>query len=99
MQRFERENREGIGNFFSFGQKALIFSQKYDIMIRKNKIYVKEFRGNDILYVARARCANSNYWTVYFDVMDTVMQTFSKNGISFSYPHVNVHMIKNKTGY
>ena len=57
-------------------------------------VHVKEFRDNDILYTARAWCANSNYWTVYFDVMNSLKPTFEKNGINFSYPHVNVHMIK-----
>ena len=56
-------------------------------------VHVKEFRDNDILYTARAWCENQNYWTVYFDVMDTIKPTFDKNGISFSYPHVNVHMV------
>ena len=55
--------------------------------------HVKEFRDNDILYVARAWCNNENYWTVYFDIMDAIKPTFEKKGISFSYPHVNVHMI------
>ena len=56
--------------------------------------HVKEFRDNDVLYTARAWCENQNYWTVYFDVMDAIKPVFEKNGISFSYPHVNVHMVK-----
>ena len=56
--------------------------------------HVKEFRDNDILYTARAWCENQNYWTVYFDIMDAIKPTFDQKGISFSYPHVNVHMIK-----
>ena len=56
-------------------------------------VHVKEFRDNDILYTARAWCENQNYWTLYFDIMDNIKSTFEKNGISFSYPHVNVHMI------
>ena len=59
-------------------------------------VHVKEFRDNDILYTARAWCENKNYWTVYFDVMDNLKPTFDKNGIAFSYPHVNVHMISDK---
>ena len=55
--------------------------------------HVKEFRDNDVCYTARACCENKNYWTVYYDVMDVIKPTFEKNGISFSYPHVNVHMI------
>ena len=60
---------------------------------KKPVVHVKEFRDNDILYTARAWAKNSDYWTVYFDVMDAIKPTFEKNGISFSYPHVNVHMI------
>ena len=56
-------------------------------------VHVKEFRDNDVLYTARAWCENKNYWTVYFDIMDNLKQTLEKNGLSFSYPHVNVHMI------
>ena len=61
---------------------------------KKPVVHVKEFRDNDILYTARAWSANKDYWTVYFDIMDTVKPTFEKNGISFSYPHVNVHVIE-----
>ena len=59
----------------------------------KPAVHVKEFRDNDICYTARAWCENKNYWTVYFDVMDSIKSTFEKNGITFSYPHVNVHMM------
>ena len=54
--------------------------------------HVKEFKDSDILYVARAWCENKNYWTVYFDIMDAIKPTFEKNGVHFTYPHVNIHM-------
>ena len=56
-------------------------------------VHVKEFKDNDILYTARVWCENKNYWTVYFDVMNAIKPTFEKNGVTFSYPHVNVHMV------
>jgi small conductance mechanosensitive channel len=55
-------------------------------------VHVKEFRDSDILYTARAWCNNQDYWTVYFDIMDAIKPTFDKEGITFTYPHVNVHM-------
>ena len=55
-------------------------------------VHVKEFRDSDICYTARAWCRNKDYWTVYFDVMDAMKSTLEKNGVSFTYPHVNVHM-------
>ena len=60
---------------------------------KKPVVHVKEFRDNDILYTARAWSENKDYWTVYFDIMDSVKSVFDKNGISFSYPHVNVHIV------
>ena len=56
-------------------------------------VHVKEFRDSDICYTARAWSANKDYWTVYFDIMDAIKPTLEANGVSFSYPHVNVHMI------
>lgn len=56
-------------------------------------VHVKEFRDSDICYTARAWCENKNYWTVYFDIMDSVKSELEKNGVNFTYPHVNVHMI------
>ena len=63
---------------------------------KKPVVHVKEFRDNDICYTARAWCAGADYWTVFYDVMDAMKPTFDKNGISFSYPHVNVHMVEKK---
>ena len=59
-------------------------------------VHVKEFRDNDITYIARAWCENANYWTVYYDIMDVMKQRLESNGIEFSYPHMNVHMINDK---
>ena len=56
-------------------------------------VHVKEFRDSDISYTARAWCENKNYWTVYFDIMDTVRARLEANGLEFSYPHMNVHML------
>lgn len=57
-------------------------------------VRVSSYNANDISYVVRAWCAGGDYWTVYFDLMDAIKPTFDKNGISMSYPHVNVHMIE-----
>ena len=60
----------------------------------KPVVHVKEFKESDILYTARAWCENKNYWTVYYDIMNTVKPTFDKKGITFTYPHMNVHMLE-----
>ena len=57
-------------------------------------VHVKEFKESDILYTARAWCNNGDYWTIYFDIMDAIKPAFEENGVAFSYPHMNVHMIE-----
>lgn len=56
-------------------------------------VHVSEYSDSYITYTARAWCASADYWTVYFDLMDTVKPTFDKHGITISYPHMNVHMV------
>ncbi len=57
-------------------------------------VHVSSYNPNDIGYIMRAWCASGDYWTVYFDIMDSIKPTFDKNGITITYPHVNVHMAK-----
>lgn len=55
--------------------------------------HVSAYNDSYITYTARAWCASDDYWKVYYDVMDAIKPTFDKNGITISYPHVNVHMV------
>lgn len=57
-------------------------------------VRVSGYNANDISYTVRAWCAGGDYWTVYFDLMDAIKPAFDQNGISMSYPHVNVHMLE-----
>ena len=59
-------------------------------------IHVDDYGESAITYVVRAWCANADYWTVYFDLMDGMKPAFDRAGIEMTYPHVNVHMIENK---
>ena len=59
--------------------------------------HVKEYQYSHICYTARAWCKTDDYWTVYFDTMDILQSSFAKNGVTFSYPHMNVHMMENKS--
>lgn len=56
-------------------------------------IRVNGYGDNAIEYIIRVWCANGDYWTVYYDLMDSFKPAFDKAGIEMTYPHVNVHMI------
>ncbi len=37
---------------------------------------------------------NSDYWPVYFDLLETVKTRFDKEGIDIPYPQMDLHFIK-----
>ena len=57
-------------------------------------VHVNAYQDSAIQYVVRVWCANDDYWTVYFDLMDGIKPAFDTAGIEMTYPHVNVHMVK-----
>ena len=59
--------------------------------------HVNEYQYSHICFTARAWCNTKDYWTVYFDIMDSIESVFRKNGIKFSYPHVNVHVVESSS--
>lgn len=56
--------------------------------------HISAYQDSSIAYVLRCWCANGDYWTVYFDLMDQIKPAFDEAGITMSYPHVNVHMVE-----
>ena len=56
-------------------------------------IRINGYGDNAIEYIVRAWCANEDYWTVYYDLLEGVKPAFDRAGIEMTYPHVNVHMV------
>ncbi len=57
-------------------------------------VHVDSYGDSAVGYVLRAWCANADYWTVYYDLMDGFKPAFDNAGIEMTYPHVNVHMVE-----
>ena len=60
------------------------------IMVRVNN-----YQDSAIEYIIRVWCANEDYWTVHYDLMEAIKPAFDANNIEMTYPHLNVHMMKN----
>ncbi len=58
-------------------------------------VRVKEHGSSSINITARAWTKNSDYWTVYFDVTETVKTAFDREGIEIPFNQLDVN-IKNK---
>ena len=57
-------------------------------------VRVSNYGDSAIEYTVRVWCATKDYWTVYFDLMEQVKEAFDQAGVEMTYPHVNVHMMK-----
>lgn len=44
-------------------------------------------------YVVRVWVKSEDYWTVHFDILETVKKRFDEEGISIPYPQMDIHMI------
>lgn len=55
-------------------------------------IRVIEHADSAIVFVVRAWVDTANYWTVYFDLMETVKKRFDEEKISIPFPQMDVHM-------
>lgn len=55
---------------------------------------VCEHAASSINIVVRAWCLSENYWTIYFDLLETVKIAFDNANISIPYPQMDIHMNK-----
>ena len=53
-----------------------------------------DYKGSTVEYVVRVWCKGADYWDVYFDLNENVRESFAAAGVTFSYEHVNVHLVE-----
>ena len=53
---------------------------------------VNRYGDSAIEYVLRVWAAATDYWDVYFAIVENVRVRFEEAGISMTYPHLNVHL-------
>lgn len=55
-------------------------------------ISINEHGASSINFVVRAWCKTSDYWTVYFNLLENVMVRFNEENISIPYPQMDLHL-------
>ena len=55
-------------------------------------ISINEHGASSINFVVRAWCKTSDYWTVYFDLLEKVMVRFNEENITIPYPQMDLHL-------
>lgn len=63
-------------------------------LLREDEVFARVTGYNDsnIAYTIRAWCKNEDYWSAYYDLMESVKTVFDRKGIQMTYPHLNVHL-------
>lgn len=52
------------------------------------------YKEHCVEYVLRVWVNTADYWDVYFAIQSRVNDAFAANGVSMTYPHMNVHLVK-----
>ncbi len=55
-------------------------------------IAVKELADSSVNLVVRVWGDSSDYWGIYFDLLENVKKTFDKEGVSIPFPQTDVHL-------
>ncbi len=57
----------------------------------KPLVAVSELADSSVNFTVRGWVKSSDYWSVYFDVIENVKLAFDKEGISIPYPQLDIH--------
>ncbi len=55
---------------------------------------VRNFKESTVEYVIQVWSTADDYWTTLFELNKSVRNVFQKEGIAFSFPHLNIHVDK-----
>jgi small conductance mechanosensitive channel len=68
-------------------------------LILKDPVYrvaVSELADSSVNFVVRPWVKSEDYWTVRFELMETIKLTFDKEGIEIPFPQLSIHMDKSE---
>ena len=67
-----------------------------ELILKEPKAFISinEHGASSINFVVRAWCKTSDYWTVYFDLLEKVMVRFNEENIRIPYPQMDLHLKK-----
>ena len=51
---------------------------------------LNELGGSNLVFTARCWCDREDYWTVYFDITETVFNEFKRHNISIAYDQIEI---------
>ena len=71
--------------------------EAHDLILKTPEPFIALSNHGDsaINFIVKAWCKTEDYWTVYYDLLETVKIKFDEEGISIPYPQMDLHVKKN----
>ena len=68
------------------------------LVLKNEEIFVRlsELASSSLDIKVRVWTKNSDYWTVYYDLLEQIKDKFDEEGISIPYNQLDIHVIDNK---
>lgn len=57
-------------------------------------VALNAYNESTVEYVVRVWVKNADYWDVHFALNEQVRESFARNGVAMSFPHMNVHIVE-----
>lgn len=76
--------------------KAVIGAHPKALFTPEPFVRVSAYKDSSIEYSIRVWCATTDYWDLYYDLLEQIKKAFDQAGIEIPYNHLNVHVISGK---
>ncbi len=104
---FSSEGKRRVDSVFSISydndyRKAIEIIKEiineHPLILKNEEIFVRlsELAANSLDIKVRVWTRNSDYWTVYYDLLEQIKDKFDEAGISIPYNQLDVHIVENK---
>lgn len=69
-------------------------AQKHELVLKDPPVFtrLKQHGDSALVFILRAWCESADYWTIYFDITESVKKEFDKAGIEIPFPQMDIHM-------
>mgnify|MGYP005969374441 CR=1 FL=1 len=58
------------------------------------EIRLSAYQSSSIQYTVRVWTSTSDYWEVYYAILEGVRESFARHGVEMTYDHLNVHLLR-----
>src|SRR5699024_368269 len=57
------------------------------------EIRLAAYQDSSIQYMVRAWANTSDYWEMYYAILERAQEAFARHGVEMTYNHLNVHLM------